>query len=48
MHRRYAIDTYDAGLEVEELRSALQAGWAPDEFVQWFAEKCDLKTFAEW
>jgi hypothetical protein len=42
MSRIYGINTDDAGLDDEWLRSHWNAGETPDEFVRWFAQKYDL------
>lgn len=42
MKRDYAIDTDDAGLGEEDIARFFAAGYTPEEFVRWFAEKYDL------
>lgn len=42
MLRIYGIDTDDAGIEDERLRSHWITGEAPEAFVEWFAQKYDL------
>ncbi len=38
----YGIDTNDAGLDDERLRSHWTAGEKPEAFVEWFGQKYDL------
>jgi hypothetical protein len=38
----YGIDTDDAGVDDDRLKSHWSMGQPPDEFVQWFGEKYDL------
>jgi hypothetical protein len=42
MSKIYGIDTEDAGIDDEGLRSHWSAGEMPESFVEWFAQKYDL------
>ena len=47
MGASYGIDTNDAGLDDERLRSHWATGEAPEAFVEWFAQKYDLLSKRE-
>ncbi len=47
MLKIYGIDTNDADLDDERLRSHWITGDTPDAFVEWFAQKYDLKSKRE-
>ena len=47
MLKIYGIDTNEADLDDERLRSHWVTGEAPDAFVEWFAQKYDLKSKRE-
>lgn len=38
----YCLSIFDAGIELEQLAHAQEAGESPSEWVEWFAEKYDL------
>jgi hypothetical protein len=42
MRKNYGIDSEDAGIDDERLKSHWAAGDAPKRFVQWFGDKYDL------
>jgi len=44
MLKVYGIDTDDAGIDDERLRSHWTDGEAPEKFVEWFAQKYDLTS----
>jgi hypothetical protein len=46
--RDYSISLADAGIEDAQLRLHLTAGEAPEDFVNWFAEKYDLTPLRNW
>lgn len=42
MMERYGVDTFDTGIEPDELAGAQEEGCSPKEFVQWFGDKYGL------
>ena len=44
----YSITLGDAGIELEQLAHAQEAGESPSEWVDWFAEKWDLIPRSRW
>jgi hypothetical protein len=48
MLRLFGIDTYDAGIEPEDIAAAQEACQSADDYAQWFGEKYDLTPRSEW
>lgn len=44
MKKFYYIDWDDAAGDEEPLRRAIEDGWAPTEFIDWWAKKYDLES----
>jgi hypothetical protein len=48
MLKNYAINTIDAGIDDDRLRSHWSSHDTPSQFVEWYAEKYDLTPLSEW
>jgi len=40
---RYAIDSFDAGVEPERIAEAQEQGWSPEELAEWYGDKYGLE-----
>lgn len=48
MKRLWGIDTTDAGIEMDRLAAAQEAGETPEAYAQWFGEKHGLTPQSDW
>lgn len=48
MLKNYAVNTVDAGIDEERLRSHWSGRDTPHQFVEWYGAKYDLTPVAEW